>query len=185
MFVSLLFVSICKVLILFVVMHVFILIIVFFFLLIFQLCFRSLSPNFLDLVLSNYLGPIDCRNIFIGGLARETTIGECFLFVLRWFVFFPGLPMSIRVINYFFKIILCGAIHQALRNRGEDSSGYRALLFQNVKFLQKKFPGGFYFQLLKIKSIAVCPHVDRFGIWRGGNHRYIGLRWSFFCSGNT
>ncbi|KAL2565023.1 hypothetical protein AAZV13_19G081700 [Glycine max] len=147
MFVSLLFVSICKVLILFVVMHVFILIIVFFFLLIFQLCFRSLSPNFLDLVLSNYLGPIDCRNIFIGGLARETTI--------------------------------------ALRNRGEDSSGYRALLFQNVKFLQKKFPGGFYFQLLKIKSIAVCPHVDRFGIWRGGNHRYIGLRWSFFCSGNT
>ncbi|KRG98754.1 hypothetical protein GLYMA_18G096000v4 [Glycine max] len=24
-----------------------------------------------------------------------------------------------------------------------------------------------------------------FGIWRGGNHMYIGLRWSFFCSGNT
>ena len=111
--------------------------------------------------------------------------GGCFLFVLRWFVFFSGLPMSIRVINYFFLIILCSAIHQAPRNRGEDSSGYRALLFQNVKFLQKKFPGGFYFQLLKIKSIAVCPHVDRFGIWRGGNHMYIGLRWSFFCSGNT
>ncbi|KAG5060235.1 hypothetical protein JHK87_001264 [Glycine soja] len=46
----------------------------YFFLLIFQLCFCSLSPNFLDLVLSNYLGPIDCRKIFIGGLARETTI---------------------------------------------------------------------------------------------------------------
>ena len=73
-----------------------------FFLLIFQLCFCSLSRNFLDLVLSNYLGPIDCRKIFIGGLARETTIGECFLFVLCWFVFFSGLPMSIRVINYFF-----------------------------------------------------------------------------------
>ncbi|KAH1197408.1 hypothetical protein GmHk_18G051204 [Glycine max] len=69
----------------------------YFFLLIFQLCFRSLSPNFLDLFLSNYLGPIDCRKIFIGGLARETTIGECFLFVLCWFVFFLGLPMSIRV----------------------------------------------------------------------------------------
>ena len=184
MFVSLLFVSICKVLIFFCYVC-FYLNNNYFFFLVFQLCFCSLSPNFLDLVLSNYLGPIDCRKIFIGGLAREMTIGECFLFVLRWFVFFSGLPMSIRVINYFLKIILCSAIHQTLRNRGEHSSGYRGLLFQNVKFFQKIFLRGFYFQLLKIKPIAMCPHVDRFGIWIGGNHRYIGLRWSFFCSGNT
>ncbi|KAL2956562.1 hypothetical protein AAZX31_18G093100 [Glycine max] len=68
-----------------------------------------------------------------------------------------------------------------------NNSYFFLLIFTTLFFVPFYFPG------LSRRSIHQ-KNIHRgfserndywFGIWRGGNHMYIGLRWSFFCSGNT